>query len=461
MTGYFFMPAFKAKRWDGRNRLLHRGKDYYYFMSGLLPKVESILNNFHQPYEIIDNRNRVKLGRKLITKIEQRDYQQKAIDAAVKHGSGLISIPTGGGKTAITAGIIASFNVPTMVYVPGIDLLSQTRDALKKFLNNRQIGTIGDGIVDIELITVATIWTAVTALGKKYEKLDDEEATKKEKFQSSNKQLIAKAIRNAKMFIVDECQFLGTSTLQHINTASSNARFRIGMSATCEREDNADLLLEGATGPMITNVTASELIHDDFLVPPTIHMINVPKMPGLKKNYQAVYKKYIVENDARNDKIVKSSLKLADAGHKVLILIKQIKHGEILLEKFKNIDTNRVIHFTRGELRSGARDEIKEKFMNNEFNILIASTIYDQGIDISDLDALILGCGGKSHGRLMQRIGRVIRKHPGKKKAIVVDFIDNENMYLLKHSAKRIETYKRESGFIIKLPNKPVKLSTW
>ena len=67
------------------------------------------------------------------------------------------------------------------------------------------------------------------------------------------------------------------------------------------------------------------------------------------------------------------------------------------------------------------------------------------------LDALILGGGGNSTVRALQRIGRVIRLFKNKDNAIVVDFIDNAR-YLDKHSATRIAVYKTEPKFRIKFP---------
>ena len=67
------------------------------------------------------------------------------------------------------------------------------------------------------------------------------------------------------------------------------------------------------------------------------------------------------------------------------------------------------------------------------------------------LDALILAGSGKSSGRALQRLGRIIRPYKDKKDAIAIDFIDNAK-YLRQHSQKRLETYKTESGFKIKLP---------
>ena len=92
---------------------------------------------------------------------------------------------------------------------------------------------------------------------------------------------------------------------------------------------------------------------------------------------------------------------------------------------------------------------------DGNIQVLIASKIFDQGIDIPELDALILAGSGKSSGRALQRIGRVIRKSPGKKKAIVVEFFDNCK-YLRDHSEARIKVYKSEPGFNIKMPKNKV-----
>jgi len=131
-TGYQFTPSYRAGRWDGRFRLLYKNKNNIHtFLSGLLPYVEVILKNNKIAYEIVDERKEVKLGRKIkLRNLDKRDYQQKAIEAAVKNQGGMIKVATGGGKTAIMAGIVSEFNVSTMVYVPGIDLLYQTAAAL-------------------------------------------------------------------------------------------------------------------------------------------------------------------------------------------------------------------------------------------------------------------------------------------------------------------------------------------
>ncbi len=450
MVGYRFVPSFKSGRWDGRNRLFHRRKEGYFFLSGFLPKVEAILKNNYQEYEIIDERKKVKFGRKIKTKnIETREYQDRALLASLKEKSGIIMSATGSGKAIMISQLVANTNVKTMVYVVGTDLLYQLHKTMENVLGIK-VGFIGDGKTEIRKINVCIIWKAAIALGKKYTPLDDEDKSKKETLKKENKLKIAKAIRNAEMVLYDECHMISCQTIQDINIESNNARHKFGFSGSPWRDDGSDLLIEGVVGKNIVEITPSELIKKGFLVEPTIHLIDVPKMDKLSDNYQSIYKEYVVENEVRNGLIVKATNKLVDSGRKVLVLVKNIKHGKILLNE---LEQNRVVYFVRGELDSDTRNQIKEDFINGEIEVIISTAIFDQGIDLPNLDALVLGGSGKSSVRTIQRLGRVLRPYPGKKNAIVVDYIDNAP-FLLKHSAKRVETYRTEAGFKIKLPKK-------
>jgi superfamily II DNA or RNA helicase len=89
--------------------------------------------------------------------------------------------------------------------------------------------------------------------------------------------------------------------------------------------------------------------------------------------------------------------------------------------------------------------------MRDHSGVFIASPIFDEGIDVPRVDTVILACGGKSYVKLLQRIGRGMRKKDdGKNELIIIDFIDDTNKYLLKHSDRRIKTYVSE-GFDAKV----------
>lgn len=458
VQGYAFTKAFKTgwwdnkkkqwEKWDGKNHLLNNDLE---FLTGLLPRVKKILKTSGIDYQIIDQRKKVNFKRKIKTKnIEKRSYQERVLEACLKHKGGIVQSATGSGKSIMITQLIANSNIKTMIYVIGIDLLYQMKETFERMLGT-EVGIIGDGRADIKKINVCTVWTAANALGNKYIPFDDEDYSRKEEFNVSNKTVIARAIEKTEMAIYDECQMLAAKTLQIINSASFSARYKYGFSGTPYREDNADLLLEATCGRIIAEVTASELINKGYLVRPKIYFVNVPEYDGeLPPKYTSIYKTYIVENEVRNDKIVKSAKKLAKAGRRTLILVKNIRHGEILLSE---LEKDFVIYFVKGNVDSSERNWIRQEFLNNNIDIIVASVIYDQGIDIPNLSALILAGGGKSKGRALQRIGRVIRAHPGKKDAVVIDFIDNAK-YLLKHTASRIDTYREESEFSIKLPKR-------
>jgi len=457
VQGYQFTKAYKNgwwdnkqqkwQRWDGRSHLLSKGMK---FLKGLLPKVEAVLKNNGVKYTIVDKRKEVKFKRKVKTKnIESRPYQERALETSLREKGGIIKSATGSGKSVMITQLIANSNVKTMVYVIGIDLLYQMKETFEKMLGTK-VGIIGDGKAEVKKINVCTVWTAATVLGKKYVPLDDEDRSKKEQIKAANKAKIVKAIKEAELAIFDECHMLATDTLQSINTASKAAYYKYGYSGTPWRDDGADLLIEAVCGKPIIEVTATELIKAGYLVEPTIHLVDVPEMKDLPDKYPSIYKEYIVENEVRNGKIVKAAEKLVAAGRKVLILVKNIRHGNILLE---DLEENFVVHFVERDIDSDERNWVRKKNKKNGIDIIVASVVYDQGVDLPNLDALILAGSGKSSGRALQRLGRVIRPYPGKKNAIVVDFIDNAK-YLLSHTAARTDVYRTEAGFKIKLPKK-------
>jgi len=77
--------------------------------------------------------------------------------------------------------------------------------------------------------------------------------------------------------------------------------------------------------------------------------------------------------------------------------------------------------------------------------VLIASSIYDEGVDLPEVNVLIKASGGKSEVKTIQQVGRGLR--PKKEKLIVYDFNDMNSKFLSAHSKKRIKTYKQE-GFL-------------
>ena len=445
-NGYMFSYAHKNSGWDGYVRLFKNNS----FPIGLLPRIKYILEKQNVHYNIADKRPAIDYGDSLVldpkSGFEAREYQSEIADKCFEKGMGVVKAATGSGKTFTLGLVVGKYNIKTMIYVIGVELLYQMKSTLERMYPNLEIGLIGDGHCDVKDINIATIWSAASAFNKKIDVLDADLTYDKKDIK--NKLKVQKAIKEAQMFILDECQYAAANTVQFIHKASINAKHRFLFSASPWRDSGDEILIEAVGGNRIYDLPASNLIETGYLVRPEIHFLDVPVMRKVGKTYQEVYSNYIVNNDTRNDMIISAAKKLISSGKKVLILVVRVGHGNTLLKKMK--DDYRV-DFLDGQNTSKQRLETINRMKSGEIDVLIASKIFDQGVDIPQLDALILAGSGKSSGRALQRIGRVIRKHKGKDRAIVVDFYDNAK-YLRDHSEVRKKVYETEPSFIIKFP---------
>jgi superfamily II DNA or RNA helicase len=249
-------------------------------------------------------------------------------------------------------------------------------------------------------------------------------------------------LQATKLHIYDESHVVSTSTIAEIYK-NIDPEYIYGFSGTPFRDDNSDLLIHGILGEQIIDVSASELINKGLLATPLIKFYTVPKM-SVGSTYPAVYKDYIVENNIRNNMIADLAKELIDKKYTPLVLFKQIKHGDILLEKLQDRDIKCAMLYGNDTLER--RNEVKEQLVNKEIDLILASTIFDLGLDLPILSALILCGGGKSSIRALQRIGRCIRSFPGKNYAAIVDFYDQVK-FLKKHSMIRYKVYSYERGF--------------
>lgn len=437
--------------WDGRQRLFTKN---HYFPVGLLGLAKSILTKYKLEYNIIDKRTKPEYGESLIldsnSGFEVRDHQTKAVALAIKHGSGVIKMSTGSGKTMTLCSIVGHYNVKTVIYVISIDLLYQMESTLKRMYPDLKVGLVGDGNCDIQNITICTLWSAASAFDIKVPKaeLDDNAFSKKDMLDIKKKSSIRAMVNQSELLIIDECQFAACAAAQLVHKESFNARHRFLFSATPWRDDKADLLIDSIAGDKIYDVSATELINKQLLVPPKIHFVEIPVMKNVGATYAEVYSNYVVENPKRNEIVLKATQQMVDKGKKVLVLVSRINHAKILAELFK--DKFR-LDILDGSDNSTERERVINAMKNNELDVIIATRIFDQGVDIPNLDGLILACSGKSSTRALQRIGRVIRKHHQKKEAIVVDFMDNCK-YLREHTKSRIKIYKTEPAFKIIFP---------
>ena len=445
MNGVEFTEAYK-NGWNGFTYLINKKG---YFFSGLLNTVSEFLNDHHSEFEIEDlrrplvNNSSVDLSKALKKmKMIPRDYQERIVQAACNNRKGIIRACTGSGKSLCTALITAKLNKTTIIYVIGLDLLKQFHD-LFSALFKEPIGYIGDGVCKIERINIASIWTVGRSLNIDKKKIVDDEEDYEENFDANQTTKILGLLEQTKVHIFDECHVVTCDTIQSIHK-KIDPEYIFGFSGTPYRDDNTDLLIHGILGDQIVDVSASELIEKNLLAQPIIKFEAAPPMSMPLAQYQTVYKSYIVDNIVRNTLIVHKTKELLDKKYTPLVLFKQIKHGNILLEMMQEAGIK--CEMLYGNDSINRRTEVKEMLLAKKIDVILASVIFDLGVDIPLLNSLVLCGGGKSSIRALQRIGRVIRGYPGKKYAAIIDFYD-QIKFLKKHSQIRCDIYCSEKGF--------------
>lgn len=458
--GVEFSPRFKNSNWDGTHHLMSKtGK----FTIGLVNKVKDFLEENEVNVTVVDNR-KVSVRNKPIDLVSvfakdgivPRDYQLTAVENCYnsKLSRGIIKSPTGSGKSKMISLLLAKFNTSSIVHVIGLDLLDQFYEELVHLFPNETIGYIGNSKVIIgDRFTVASIWTTGSSLDlSKKDMATDEELVSELPVSTQDKLKIVKLLKETELHVFDECHVCSCSTIQNIYK-HINPKYIFGFSGTPHRAMNtgSDLIATGILGPILMDISASDLISRGVLVAPNIIYRNVPHMPNVGSTYAEVYKNYIVENEQRNAIIVNDTKKLIDKGYTVLVLFKSIKHGNILHEKFAEAGIDH--EFLSGKDTLEQREEVKNKVKSGKCKVALTSVIWEIGLDLPILSALI-SSAGKSYVRIFQRVGRIIRGYvdpTGHKKenAIVIEFMDNAK-YLRQHSIKRYEIYKTEPKFNIK-----------
>lgn len=381
--------------------------------TGLIPYIINILNKHNLEVKVIDRRNKPESNADFhISKdIVPRDYQQNVFDNF--RSRMIVQMATGAGKTLVLAGMIAKFNVkPVIVMSPKATLAYQLREEIERFLGVK-VGVLTGTEKDIQDITVATPQTA----------------------------LKSDILGEAKALLVDECQFLGSHTLFEVARHAKNAYYRCAVSATPWRDGNDDILIEASINVRNpkSNVNASTLINKGKLTPCEINFVKQEAVCEWLGSYAQTYNAGIVNNEKRNNKIIKIVKNSIDKNlGSILVLISKLEHGYLLLNKIKKevgfenvtVDYNgkqynlTTVEFINGATTMDERNAILHGAKIGKIKILIGSTIADEGLDVPALKVLILAGAGKSSTRAFQRVGRVLRLYDGFDKAYVYDFMD-------------------------------------
>ena len=378
--GIEFMPN---KAW-GIVHLFNRKKSM--FAWGLLKMVEKVMDKYcavHQHTFIIEHSPPIK---EMIDMPKLRPYQLEAVNALLKNNGGILRIPTAGGKTITIIEYLKLMNRRTLIICTTLDICRQWRE------------------YDLPNMTVSTY---------------------------QNPQLKKKEVMESYDIIVfDESHHASSKTIfGHALRTNTNA-ILIGVSAT-GRDDGEDMRVHAALGPIVYEISRKQLIAEGYLSNAMITYLRpFFANDGRYMKYQQLYDLEIVHNSNRNDLIIMTAAKEARNKRKVLILVATIEHGNILLEMLSPFKNELSIIFMNGKSKDRDQDM-------SQYNIIIATSIYDEGYNLTSLDTLILGGAGRSAVKITQRIGRVLRQKTDGRIAKVYDFIDTPRYIRAQYMRRR------------------------
>lgn len=419
--GFQYMPKYKAGFWDGYISLMPTMSE---FPTGLLDlvirtlsaknfKVE-LLHKAYPPYKVVSD--------KVLKDITLRDYEVEAANVLLEARHGVASMATNSGKTEVIAAIAWALSCEhVLVLEASKELLYQTAERLSKRLGKPVgggIGIVGDGLWRPDKITVGMV-------------------------QTLSKRLDLSFFEKNACIMVDECHHASSNTELDV-LKSIPGSYRFGFSGTpLKQEVLQDLKLEAYTGPIRYTVSNEYLIVAGYSAEPTINMIEITSNDDLwEADYQEAYNKLIVENEDRNYAI--SQLLAENTDCITLVLVAMIKHGQLLESMIPGSI------FVHGSDSIDKRKSVLKCMAESQSGVYIASPIFDEGVDVPAVDRIVIAGCGKSPVKLLQRLGRGMRRKEGHNSLTVIDFIDTGNQHLLNHAEARLDVYEQEGFKVVK-----------
>jgi superfamily II DNA or RNA helicase len=350
----------------------------------------------------------------------------------------VIRVATGGGKTEMAVAMTEMNYVSTVFLVHRKDLLIQARDRFNRY--GHDVNVIGDSKFEIRNspVTIATMQTLNRIVSDPSDKRHVE---------------TLKLIAGCRQLFIDEAHLMASS-LDKGNLFCSlanyfvNATFRWGLTATpFMRAKYDNLLLESATGGLLYDVSSAYLIDKGFLTPPKVRMIKVPgklEVKREKKSKPGDYWRKVADKGIRFNQIRNQLVANEVFGQgPILCLVATIEQGVVIQSM---LDPSMQVEFLTGQASSAERRDAVKALRSGQIDAIMATTIFDEGVDIPEIRKVILASGGKSQVKLLQRIGRGLRLAAGKHSVEIVDFRDEHHHMLLKHAEERLKVY-HEEGF--------------
>lgn len=349
-----------------------------------------------------------------------RDYQSESVEMLKNFRTGYVVAPCGAGKTSIGIGAIKEIDTKALVLV-------HTNDLAEQWIGRcaRQLTCNGEPLV-------ATSWSG--------SKKDDSGRVVVATFQTLQRMPFRDRYEWAKQFglvIADECHHIPAETFNQVMCCMP-AKYRLGLTATPERNDNLGSVMDYHLVLKLKEVTTDYLERRGLVVVPKMDWLKTEFKPESKMDWANLITA-MTEDDKRNKLIFDKAEELVRGGRQVLVLSDRVEHCHVIaaeMEK-RGISAGALV----GSMNKTERAAQLKAADDGEIQVLTATTLADEGLDLPGLEAVILTCPTKALGRVQQRVGRIMRPRNGKKEPIVVDLVDDDGAFK-GLARKRLKLYR-------------------
>lgn len=455
VPGHKFMPAFKARKWDGKIKLYSTVTKqmnvglYHHLRKFCADRFYPLQIIEHEEYGIpnaqdeVNHPDLVKYLGNLGCPFEPRDYQYKAISHGIESRRCLLLSPTGSGKSFIIYNLMRFVKEKrsvkkTLIIVPTTSLVEQMYKDFADYGYDveehcHRIYSGKEKVTDKPIII--STWQSIYKFGSEW-------------------------FEQFGAIFGDEVHLFKAKSLSTMMDKCVNAKYRFGTTGTLDGTETNKLVLEGLFGPVFTVTSTVKLQNDKQLADLDISILLLKYHNDIcqrmkEKTYQEEID-YIVTNERRNKFITKLA---TDQKGNTLVMFQFVeKHGKVLYDMINDAtsDTDRKVFYVSGEVDTSDREKIRGIVEKENDAIIVASLgTFSTGINIRNLHNIVFATPSKSQVKVLQSIGRGLRQSDDGSTTKLFDIADDLSLkghrnFTLNHSGERVKMYTRE-GFKYKI----------
>ena len=371
-------------------------------------------------------------------KIEPHSHQIDAVSHSIKNGRTLLLSPTGSGKSLIIYILLRYYlsiipkDKKILIVVPTTSLVSQLFSDFKDY-SSMDDWSVDDNVHKIfsgqsketEKQVIISTWQSLYKIDPRY-------------------------FWDFEVAFGDECHLFKAKSLTGLMEKLTKAKYRFGTTGTLDGSKTHKLVIEGLFGRVFKTTTTKELIEKDLLSQLEIDCLifgyNQQEIETIKRASYQDEMAWIIKNTRRNAFICDLAASLK--GNTLVLFNFVEKHGIPLYDKLK--DKKDDVYLIHGGTDVDQREEIRHIVDNNKNSTLVASYgTCSTGINIKNIHNIIFTSPSKSVIRVLQSIGRGLRKSNQKDKVKVYDIADNLcykkwRNHTMRHLDERVKIYNNE-----------------